>query len=66
MPKNPLQKNRLTKLQNPALALAIATEMQIFIGILTSSLMIVENVGAEPVAVAIVKARLPIIYQLVE
>lgn len=49
MPKNPLQatkNNRLTKSQNPALALATVTEIQILVEILTPSLKVVEDMGA--------------------
>lgn len=67
MPENPPQitkKNQLTKLQNPTLTPATVTEIQVFIEILTSSLEVMEDAGAEPVAVATEEARLPMVYQL--
>lgn len=69
MPKNPLQttkKNRLTKLQNPALAPVTVTEIQFLMKILTSSLEVVKNAGAKPVAVAIKEAKLLIVHQPME
>ena len=69
MPRNPPQatkKNWLTKLQNPALALATVTEIQTFVEILTPSLEVVEDMGAEPVVEATEEARLLMGHQLVE
>lgn len=58
------EKNRLTKSQNPATTLATIIEM--LVGILTPSLEVMEDVGAELAAVAIEEARLPMVPQLVE
>lgn len=54
-----IKKNQLTKLQNPALALVIVIEIQIFMEIFTFSLKVVEDEEAKPVAVATKNAKLP-------
>lgn len=58
------EKNWLTKSQNPATTLVRIIEM--FVEILTLSLEVIEDIGAELAAVAIKEARLPIVSQLVK